>query len=71
MPKLFSSDEIMKALAKKGFIFISQNGSHAKLRKVGNPTLTVNVPADKREIPVGTFRSILRQSHSIESDFLF
>ncbi|MEK7665700.1 MAG: type II toxin-antitoxin system HicA family toxin [Patescibacteria group bacterium] len=70
MPNLFSSDEIIKVLAKRGFVFISQRGSHAKLRKVGNPTLIVIVPANKKEIPFGTFRSILRQSHLFENDFL-
>jgi len=28
MPKLYSSVEILKALQKHGFSFISQNGSH-------------------------------------------
>lgn len=63
MPKLFSSDLIEKVLRKKGFIFISQKGSHKKFRKETNSMVfTVIVPANKREIPVGTFRSILRQS---------
>ena len=69
MPKLFSSDEMIKALRKKGFVFISQRGSHAKFRKVGKPTLTVIVPANKKEIPFGTLRSIYRQSHLSETDF--
>ena len=54
---------------KNGFAYISQRGSHAKFRKYGNPTLTVIVPAGKREIPVGTFRSILRQSRLDADDF--
>jgi len=58
--KLCSSLEIIKVLQKKGFIYISQKGSHAKFRKIGNPILTVIVPAGKREIPFGTFKSILR-----------
>jgi predicted RNA binding protein YcfA (HicA-like mRNA interferase family) len=32
------------------------------LRKEGNPTLTVIVPAERKQIPVGTFNSIIRQS---------
>ena len=39
-----------------------------KFRKTGNPTLTTIVPFGK-EIPYGTFKSILRQSRSSEEDF--
>ncbi|MBI2638415.1 type II toxin-antitoxin system HicA family toxin [Candidatus Peregrinibacteria bacterium] len=39
-----------------------------KFRKEGNPTLTAIVPAGK-EIPYGTFRSILRQANLNEDDF--
>jgi predicted RNA binding protein YcfA (HicA-like mRNA interferase family) len=52
-----------------GFVFISQKGSHKKYRKMGNPTLTVIVPANKKEIPFGTFRSILKQSRLQIADF--
>ena len=69
MPKLYSSKDIIKVLGKKGFVFVSQKGSHVKLRKTGSPTLTVIVPAGKREIPYGTFRSILRQANLSENDF--
>jgi len=40
-----------------------------KFRKLGNPTLTTIVPANKKEIPQGTFGSILRQSNLKDSDF--
>jgi len=60
MPKLYSSSHILKVLGEHGFIFISQKGSHIKLRKTDGVTLTVIVPANRKEIPVGTFRSILR-----------
>ena len=62
MPKLYSSNQIIKVLSKYGFIFISQKGSHIKLRKEGSPTFTVIVPAERKQIPVGTFNSIVRQS---------
>jgi predicted RNA binding protein YcfA (HicA-like mRNA interferase family) len=70
MPKLYSSDEIIKALERAGFTKVSQRGSHAKYRRVGEPTLTVIVPAGRREIPRGTLRSILRQSNFSEEDLL-
>ena len=69
MPKLYSSDYIIKVLSKYGFVFISQKGSHIKLRKGGNPTLTVIVPVGRKEIPVGTFNSICRQSGLSKQDF--
>jgi predicted RNA binding protein YcfA (HicA-like mRNA interferase family) len=69
MPKLYSSLHVLKILEAHGFIFISQKGSHIKVRKVGNPTLTVIVPADRREIPHGTMRSILRQGQLSLTDF--
>jgi predicted RNA binding protein YcfA (HicA-like mRNA interferase family) len=62
MPKLYSSDHIIKVLEREGFHFVSQRGSHVKYRKAGDPTLTVIVPAGRKEIPQGTLRSILRQS---------
>ena len=69
MPKLYSSAQILKVLYQHGFLSVSQKGSHVKLRKTGEPTLTAIVPADKKEIPYGTFKSILRQSALSEADF--
>jgi len=69
MPKLYSSKHIIKVLENHIFIYVSQKGSHIKYRKHGSPTLTVIVPANRREIPFGTFRSILRQSQIREIDF--
>lgn len=69
MPKLYSSDYIIKILKSKGFNFVSQKGSHIKLRKTGQPTLTVIVPADRKETPIGTYRSILKQAELTEADF--
>ena len=60
MPKLYSSAQIIKVLKNKGFIYISQKGSHIKFRII---------PANKKEGPYGTFKSILRQSELTEKDF--
>jgi predicted RNA binding protein YcfA (HicA-like mRNA interferase family) len=62
VPRLYSSREIIAALERAGFALVSQRGSHVKYRKAGSPTKTVIVPAGRREIPRGTFRSIVRQS---------
>lgn len=69
MPKLYSSDYVIKVLRKKGFVYVSQRGSHIKYRKIGNSKLTVIVPVERKEIPIGTFKSILRQSRLTEDDF--
>lgn len=70
MPKLPSSEEIIAVLREKGFVFVSQKGSHAKFRKYpGSSTLTVILPMERKEIPIGTFRSILRQSGLKKEDF--
>lgn len=62
--------QIIKMLNQHGFIFISQKGSHAKYRKlVGDIVSTVIVPTPRKEIPLGTFRSIVRQSKLSIEDF--
>jgi predicted RNA binding protein YcfA (HicA-like mRNA interferase family) len=66
MSKLISSDQIIKTLLKFGFKLISQRGSHQKYKKAG---FTVIVPSQRKEIPIGTFRSIVRQSGLSVDDF--
>lgn len=70
MPKLYSSDYIAKVLQKRGFVYISQRGSHVKFcKKTASTSFTAIVPANRKEIPYGTFKSILRQSGLSEEDF--
>lgn len=69
MPRLYSSRQITEVLQRKGFVYISQRGSHVKFRKEGKPALIVIVPANKKEIPFGTLRSILRQARLTEDEF--
>lgn len=66
MSRLYSSQHILKVLQKKGFIQVGQKGSHKKLRKGDN---TVIVPDPRKEVPMGTFYSILRQSGLRKEDF--
>ncbi|HTA15186.1 MAG TPA: type II toxin-antitoxin system HicA family toxin [Solirubrobacteraceae bacterium] len=68
MPELYSSQQIVKALEREGFAFVSQRGSHVKYRKTDSDVIfTVIVPAGRKQVPRGTFRSILRQSGLDES----
>jgi predicted RNA binding protein YcfA (HicA-like mRNA interferase family) len=66
MARLYSSRHIIKILEAQGFIFISQKGSHKKFRKNSR---TVIVPDPRKEIPMGTFHSILKQSDLKREDF--
>jgi predicted RNA binding protein YcfA (HicA-like mRNA interferase family) len=66
MSRLFSSQKIIKILENHGFVQVGQKGSHIKLRKENK---TVIVPHPKKEIPIGTFHSILRQSGMKKEDF--
>lgn len=62
MPKLYSARIILSALQRAGFNIISQKGSHIKLyKRDGVKVFTVIVPNHK-EIAIGTFGSILRQT---------
>jgi predicted RNA binding protein YcfA (HicA-like mRNA interferase family) len=71
MTTLFSSKHIVAVLQKRGFVYVSQKGSHVKFRCVtpAGIVYTVIVPANKNEIPFGTFRSIVRQAGLQVSDF--
>ena len=69
MPRPIPLKLVLRILKVKGFFFISQKGSHAKFRKEGNPTRAVIIKMSKKEIPHGTFQSILLQSGLKESDF--
>jgi len=59
MTKLPSSEKIVKILLKYGFYFKSQKGSH---QKYTDGARTVIVPAPKKEVPLGTVKSIGKQS---------
>jgi len=60
MPKLLGSDEVIKILLANGFKYVSQRGSHRKYRN--DSGTTVIVPAGRKQMPVGTTQSIIRQS---------
>ncbi|KKR06547.1 MAG: hypothetical protein UT32_C0018G0049 [Parcubacteria group bacterium GW2011_GWC2_39_14] len=70
MPKPVSLKLILKILRAEGFLFIRQKSSHARYRKNGHPVKNVTIKISKKEIPYGTFQSILLQSGLDENDFL-
>jgi predicted RNA binding protein YcfA (HicA-like mRNA interferase family) len=69
MPKPVLLSLVLKTLKKNGFFFVRQKGSHARFRKIGNPTRNVTVKMTCKEIPYGTFQSILLQSGLKAEDF--
>ena len=70
MPKPILLKRLLDVLKNKDFFFVCQKGSHTKYRKNGSPTLTVIIPTHGKEIPYGTFRSVLRQANLTEEDFI-
>lgn len=67
MPRFLSSKYIIKVLEDKGFKFKSQKGSHSKYIYLNK---TVIIPIKQKEIPVGTFLAIVKQSGLQKDDFL-
>jgi predicted RNA binding protein YcfA (HicA-like mRNA interferase family) len=60
MPKRLGSGEVIRVLEQHGFVFVSQKGSHVKYRNAtGRITI---VPHPRKELPIGTTRSIIRQA---------
>jgi len=60
MSKRISSDAFLRILTAHGFRFVTQRGSHAKYRDdLGHMVI---VPHPRKDIPIGTLRSMIRQS---------
>lgn len=59
---LLPARKIIKALSKIGFQQVSQKGSHIKLKRKEHDRTWVVIVPNFNEIPVGTLRSIIRQS---------
>lgn len=54
-----NSAKIVKRLAAEGWEYVSTKGSHAKFRKGDK---TVIVPHPKKDLPIGTARSIAKMA---------
>jgi predicted RNA binding protein YcfA (HicA-like mRNA interferase family) len=55
------SQEIIATLQREGWVQIAQKGSHVQFKHPAKKG-RVTVPHPKRDIPVGTLKSIERQS---------
>ena len=67
LPRI-SGRECVKALEKKGYLFIRQTGSHIIIRRT-DPFSQVTVP-DHKELDRGTLRSIIRQANISVEEFI-
>jgi len=72
MPKIIiSGGKVVKILCREfGFYFVSQKGSHLKLRKtVGNKEIVTIVPLHK-ELALGTLKGVLDLAQVEIEEFL-
>ncbi len=70
MPKPITLKQILRVLKEQGFFLVRQKGSHGRFEKTTNQeTYKVTVKMTKKEIPYGTFKSILIHSGLEEKDF--
>lgn len=70
MSKIYSAKSVIKILSRYfGFSFVSQKGSHIKLRKItGTKTITTIVPNHK-ELSPGTLKGVLNLAEVKEKEF--
>jgi predicted RNA binding protein YcfA (HicA-like mRNA interferase family) len=66
-PPLLSGRDIVTALKRAGYAYVTQKGSHIKLRHPSGITLII---PDHREVDRWTLRGILRAAELSVDDFL-
>ncbi|MDH2899885.1 MAG: type II toxin-antitoxin system HicA family toxin [archaeon] len=62
-----SATDVIKALAKVGYVFSRQRGSHIIL--VNRETRKIAVIPNRKEIPKGTLRAIIREADLTVENF--
>jgi predicted RNA binding protein YcfA (HicA-like mRNA interferase family) len=60
MPRTLGSRDVRRLLEQEGFVLQRQTGSHMVFRHTDGRVAIV--PEGRRELPVGTLRSIWRQA---------
>jgi len=56
-----NSRDVIRALKANGWVEVAQKGSHVQFKHPSRPG-RVTVPHPKRDLPLGTLRSIARQA---------
>lgn len=70
MAKPLSAKIVIKILCKEfGFYFVSQKGSHVKLKKVLNKQEIITIVPFHKELSPGTLRGVLDLAQIEEKDF--
>jgi len=54
--------EVTRKLRRAGFAEVSQRGSHVKFARYSEEGTRTTIVPRRREVPIGTLRSILRQA---------
>ncbi len=63
--------EVERRLRASGFVRVSQSGSHVKfVKSTDEGTRTTIVPRRRKDVPVGTIGSILRQAGLSQAEFM-
>ena len=65
-----SGRAVIAALERAGFQVIRTKGSHYFLRHPDDPVRQTVVPVQRRDLPPGTLRAILRQARLSRAQFL-
>ncbi|MFH0856380.1 MAG: type II toxin-antitoxin system HicA family toxin [bacterium] len=69
MGKVVSGEKVIKILCREfGFYFVSQKGSHVKLRKTSADKITTIIPLHK-ELATGTLKGILELAKIEDEEF--
>jgi predicted RNA binding protein YcfA (HicA-like mRNA interferase family) len=56
-----NSRDVIKALEAEGWLVVAQKGSHVQFKHAMKPG-RVTVPHPKKDLPIGTLRSIEKQA---------
>lgn len=59
--------QVLRALERRGFVVVDQEGSHIKLRRAGRIAIVPDHGA--KDMPPGTLRSILKQAGLTVDEF--
>ncbi len=66
---VLSGREVIKLLSKQGFSVVGRKGSHVRMKKAVLGKVFITIVPDHGDIPVGTLKSIIRQSRLPEEEF--
>ncbi|NCQ16199.1 type II toxin-antitoxin system HicA family toxin [Candidatus Falkowbacteria bacterium] len=70
MPKILSGKQVIKILCREfGFYFVSQKGSHVKLKKTEKTREIVTIIPLHKDLARGTLKGILDLAETDEQEF--